>query len=83
MQPLIFDTMNGVFGANQKEYQPLPAEVRGKKSTGEVLTCWEFSPEELKIVQETGRIWLSVLTYGHPLQPLFLSTTKPEVYDPE
>lgn len=82
MQPLNFDTANVVFAANQPEYEPLPAEYRGGKS-GEILTCWELSPDELKRVQETGKIWLAVLTFGQPLQPVCLSVEKPELWDKE
>ena len=80
MQPLNFDGANVVFGAKQPEYIPLPAEYRGGKS-GEILTCWELTPEELKRVQETGKIWLGVLTFGQPLQPVYLAVDKPEPYD--
>lgn len=78
-----FRDANCVYGANQQEYQPLPAERRGKPITGEVLTCWQLSPEELQKVKETGIIWLSMLTFGQPLQPVLLSVDKPEIYDPE
>lgn len=80
MQPLNFDGANVVFGAKQPEYIPLPAEYRGGKS-GEILTCWELTPEELKRVQETGKLWLGVLTFGQPLQPVYLAVDKPEPYD--
>ena len=82
MEPVNFEAANVVFGANQTEYKPLPAEYRGGKS-GEILTCWELSPDELKRVQETGKIWLSVLTFGQPLQPVYLATEKPPIFDPE
>lgn len=82
MQPLKFDTANVVFAANQPEYEPLPAEYRGGKS-GEILTCWELSPDELKRIQETGKIWLAVLTFGQPLQPVYLSVEKPDLWDNE
>lgn len=80
MQPLNFDGANVVFGAKQPEYIPLPAEYRGGKS-GEILTCWELTPEELERVQETGKLWLGVLTFGQPLQPVYLAVDKPEPYD--
>ena len=80
MQPLNFEGANVVFAANQPEYIPLPAEYRGGKS-GEILTCWELTQEELQRIQETGKIWLGVLTFGQPLQPLLLSVEKPEPYD--
>ncbi len=83
MEPAKFDEVNAVYGANQPEYKPLPAERRGKAQTGEVLTCWQLSPEELIKVQETGQIWLSMLTFGQPLQPVLLAVEKPEIYDPE
>lgn len=82
MEPVIFEAANVVFGANQPEYKPLPAESRGGKS-GEILTCWELSPDELKRIQETGKIWLVVLTFGQPMQPVHLSVEKPEPYDEE
>ena len=80
MQSLNFDGANVVFGAKQPEYIPLPAEDRGGKS-GEILTCWELSPDELKRVQETGKLWLGVLAFGQPLQPVYLAVDKPEPYD--
>ena len=83
MQPLNFDGANIVFGANQPEYQPLPAEFVGKPETGQINTCWELSPDELKQIQETGKIWVSILTFGQPLQPVLVSVYKPKPYDPE
>ena len=83
MQPLNFDGANIVFGANQPEYQPLPAEHVGKPETGQINTCWELSPDELKQIQETGKIWVSILTFGQPLQPVLVSVDKPKPYDPE
>ena len=82
MEPVNFEEANVVFGANQPEYKPLPAECRDGKS-GEILTCWELSPDELKRVQETGKIWLGVLTFDQPLQPVYVAVDKPEPYDAE
>lgn len=82
MEPVIFDSANVVYGANQPEYIPLPAEKRPGCS-GEIVTCWELNQNEMKIIQETGKIWLSVLTFGQPLQPVLLTIDKPDVYDKE
>lgn len=82
MEPIKFDGANVVYGANQPEYKPLPAERRPGHS-GEIVTCWELSPDELKRVQETGKIYLGVLTFGQPLQPVIMSVDKPEPYDAE
>ena len=83
MEAMNFDGVNVVYGATQQEYIPLPAQIRGKAVTGECLTCWQLSPEEIKKVSETGIIWLSLLTFGQPLQPVRLSVDKPPIYDPE
>ena len=83
MQPIDFEGANVVYGANQPEYQPLSAERVGKPETGQINTCWELSPDELKRVKKTGKIWVSVLTFGQPLQPLLVSVERPETYNPE
>lgn len=75
MQPKKFNEVNVIYGEGQPEYLPLPAH---KTESGEVTTCWELSPEEKKQVQETGVIWLSMLTFNHPLQPVLLKTEKPD-----
>lgn len=80
MKPIKFDGANVVYVANKPEYIPLPAERRPGRSC-EVVTCWEISPDELKRVQETGKIYLGLLTYGQPLQPVIMSVDKPEPYD--
>lgn len=74
MEPVNFDGANVVYGAEQPEYQPLPALL---KENGEVWTCWKLSSDDLKRIQETGVIWLSMLTFNQPLQPVLLSVDKP------
>ena len=76
MKPIEFEGVNVVYGANQPEYIPLPGQRRGE--CGELLTCWELTPDEIKKIQETGKIWLSILTFGQPLQPVRLSVDKIE-----
>jgi hypothetical protein len=80
MEPIKFKGANVVYGAEQPEYQPLPAQqVPGP--SGQIITCWEMSPAEIEMVQETGKIWLSMLTFHQPLQPVHLSVVKPDTYD--
>lgn len=76
MKAVKFEEINAVYGANQPEYYPIPAH---KADDGTVTTCWELSPEELKQIQETGVIWLSLLTFNQPLQPVLLLTEKPKL----
>lgn len=83
MEPIKFDGVNVIYGADQPEYRPLPAERIGKPETGQIIACWALSPDELKKVQETGQIFVSLLTFGQPLQPMLVSVEKPDAYDPE
>ncbi len=56
-----------VFGANQVEYEPLPAAITRE---GVVVTDWEPSAEDLATLMEGGRVRISILTFGDKLQPL-------------
>lgn len=73
MKPLNFDGANVVFGANQPEYQPLPAHIN---EYGDVLTCWELSDEDIKAITENRCIWVGQLTFNQPLQPILVSATR-------
>ncbi len=75
MKPLKFDEANATFGANQPEYQPLPAMVVGDA----VVSCWELTEEEKQQVMKEGKVWLAVMTFGQALQPVFLTCNKSDV----
>lgn len=77
MEPIKFDGANVVYGAEQPEYIPLPAQRNPK--TGVVLSCWKLTPQELKKIQETGVIWVEMLTFNQPLQPIRLDCEKPDI----
>jgi hypothetical protein len=62
-----FPGTNVVYGANQPEYNPLPAM---KLPDGTVITCWELSDEEIETIQKTKCIYFSQLTFNSPLQPV-------------
>jgi hypothetical protein len=65
-----------VYGADQKEYIPLPA-VRCEH--GVVTTRWALSLRERLRVFVTGSMYLQVLTFNAPLQPVKLRTDEPEL----
>lgn len=44
MKPIKFPETNYVYGNDQEGVEPLPVH---KFDTGEVLSCWELSPEEI------------------------------------
>ena len=78
MNPIKFPEANVTFAENQPEYLPLPAH---KTEDGQVITCWELSPEEIEEINKNKRLWLIVHTFNNPLQPLFL-TTQESVFVP-
>jgi len=74
MKIATFPECNVVYAENQPEYLPLPAH---KAEDGTVTSCWRLSLlERLKVVI-TGRLYLQVLTFNQPLQPLLLTVDKP------
>ena len=69
-----FAECNVTYAENQPEYRPLPAL---KMEDGEIVTCWKPSIRERLKILFSGKIWLNVLTFNKPLQPLLMSANKP------
>lgn len=54
-----------------EECGSLPA-YRGE---GQIISCWEVTPEDLERIKETGVIWLYVVGAGQP--PVYIGTEYP------
>jgi len=65
-----------IFGADQSEYQPLPAYRVGDENKT-VVSRWRLSWRERLRVLISGNILLSRMTFGHPIQPSMLDTKCP------
>ena len=61
------------YAENQPEYSPLPG-VMLDGAEGILVTCWKLSFWERIKVLLFGKIFLSIITFGRKLQPIFLST---------
>lgn len=72
-----FKEANAVYGENQPEYLPLPAH---KTEEGQAIFCFELDEEERKRIAETGELWVSLLTFNQPLQPILLTTKKADLF---
>jgi hypothetical protein len=59
-----------VFAKDQPEYNPLPALL---EEDGTVHTRWRLSLKERLQVLFSGDIYLALLTFNQPLQPVRLS----------
>lgn len=64
-----------VFAKNQPEYQPLPAI---RLDDGAVITRWRLTWWERLKVLVRGDVWLWVMTFHKPLQPVTLEVDRPQ-----
>lgn len=76
MQPIEFKEQNCVFAKDQPEYLPLPSHR--SEDGSEVTSCWGLSWRERLCLVFTGRVYLTLLTFGAPLQPQIVSTQFPK-----
>jgi len=67
-----------IFAKDQPEYIALPA-VRIEGDEGEIITRWELADDDRARLAAGGSVYLSVWTFGQPLQPVRLTTTPPVV----
>jgi hypothetical protein len=75
MTPITFKGYNVTFAKNQKPYIPLPAK-RFPGPEGLVTSCWKLTWKERITILFHGVIWLSCLTFNHPLQPVKLAVDR-------
>lgn len=69
-----------VYAKDQPEYKPLPVF---KDTDGVVLSRWKLSWWERFRVLLNGDIYLWVLTFNRPLQPVMLQTERPKMTNDE
>ena len=72
MKPVKTETCNAIY--TLEGYNDLPATQYINADTGEdgVESCWELTPDEIKQVQETGKIYLYI--QGNIVPPVLLTT---------
>ena len=72
-----FEDLEIVYAKDQPEYLPLPA-LPYDNGNG-IITHWRLSWKERLRALFVGDLYLRVLTFKKPLQPISLSTEKPEL----
>lgn len=75
MKPISTGEHEVIYAKNQSEYLPLPACLVSRD--GHIATRWRASWRERLRVLWSGDVWVEVLTFNHPLQPLKVGTQKP------
>lgn len=78
MKSTSFKEQNIIFAENQDEYQSLPAF--SDTENGAVTSCWEITDEEIEILKKTKKIYIRSLTFNQPLQPLFASVKRIDMF---
>ena len=76
MRPTKFVGMNCTFAKDQPQYEQLPAH-RCNDRYGTVISCWKLSVKERLCLLITGRVWVSLATFGKALQPQRLEVDVP------
>ena len=79
MEAIKFKECNAAFAENQDEYNTL--HVFFDKQNGMVVSCYKLSFKDIFKMIFTRKIWLSVLTFGNPLQPQLLTIDKSVVFE--
>ena len=74
MKIIKFKECNITYAEDQPEYLKLPAH---KTNGGRATSCWKLSFFERVRVILTGKIYLRVMTFNQPLQPLKMSVINP------
>jgi len=76
MKPIKFKNQNCTYAENQEPYLPLPA-FKHDDDWKCVSSCWQLSFVERVKLLFTGRIWVTMPTWGKSLNPLKLRTDNP------
>jgi len=69
MKPIEFKEQNVVFAKDQKPYLPLPA-YQDDEQGGRIFHCWQLSWWERFKILFTGKLWINVLNFHNPPQPI-------------
>ncbi len=72
-----FKEMNVRVAENQPEYITLPAYFNPEN--GSMTFCFDLSEDELNRIKATGEIWIQLLTFGKPMNPIKMSTNKEDL----
>jgi hypothetical protein len=79
MKAIDFEESNLQLGKDQQEYETLPV-LRMDSERREMISCWQLSFTEKLRVLFTGKIWLNVLTFNNPFQPVLLTTKRTDLF---
>jgi hypothetical protein len=74
IDPKIEELELRIYAKDQPPYFPLPTRVDAE---GTVVTCWQLTWRERLTLLLRGTLFLTLLTFNKPLQPIRCSVDKP------
>lgn len=77
MKAIEFPAVNVWIAEHQDEYETLPVYVEPDNPQTPMTMCFELDEAERIQVQETGKIWLTMLTFGQKFHPIRMSCKMP------
>jgi hypothetical protein len=77
--PKLWGTPHIIFAADQPEYLQLPAIRPTALGAARITTRWKLTWRERAQVLFGGNLWLQILTFGNPLQPVKMLTKEPSL----
>lgn len=71
MKPIKTDTYNAVYTLEGCNDLPVTKYIHENSGEAGVESCWELSPDEIKQIQETGKVYLYI--QGEVIPPVLLT----------
>lgn len=78
MKPIEFKEQTVVLAKDQPQYLDMPVHIN-RHPPIQVTSCWKLSFLEKWKFLFTGRLWLSQMTFGRPVQPIRPAVDKPDL----
>ena len=76
MKAIEFEQQTVVLAKDQPEYNNLPVHITNDAER-QMISCYELTDEEFKIITETKKIWHGQCTFGKHYHPTWLSVQNP------
>lgn len=78
MKPIEFPEQNAIATSEDENVQPLPCRI--SKDGTQVISCWEITEADFERLKRNPRIYISQLTFGANIPPLFATTDKHDLF---
>lgn len=72
MKPIKIETCNAVYTLEGCNDLPVTKYINEATNEEGVESCWELTPDEIKQIQETGKVYLYI--QGNVVPPVLLTT---------